>query len=1150
MNQKLLLPYTIFISLINIVNAQEDFNPDSILTQEQPLPEEYKETQNEAGFIQKVKKFITSDNGLIIAISAGAVILLIILTSIIYTIKKVRKEKEENPYIEASKQDFYNSSNGSMAMKYEGIPKKEVRSSDNTHRFNIGIPTAQDEEVPFPSNAPKIHAKNPTPMPNIRINDDLRFVSNNNTMNSNYSSNNRNNNTMNSNYSSSNRNNNTMNSNYSSNNRNNNTMNSNYSSNNRNNNTMNSNYSSNNNTMNLNYSPNNRINNTMNSNFNSNEFNNNTNNNNNNVAFFDTEDDEGNDYNASPFEKLIKNKPQPMNVFDRESNPNRTSSLIGEDDINRLNGLINNENSTDSFIQNYYGDGNNGKQNDSDIPPEFRNLKDYSVVHNFVPHRFDELEVEKGNMLKMVKSFEDGWALCFNTNTKKKGFIPKNKLRLIEDESKWNNNQAEGIEKNTMNNENVNGITNQPNNPLELNQNINDNKDIMNNNNNNNSNNNISSNNNKADHPIEKDKINNQAISTNTNNDDGIKVIPEFDKGKLILQKTDIENNKSFNQVVIEDNMVSYDSCHVIIDYTDTSTSFNTSNLNNSTLQSPNGSNEESSIGRNVLVDSLLKPRNFVPTKSKLQSMEFGSEMDDDDNDDDNNEDNEENVDESVDEYPNDNSLSDASVQQLSLGRQLLSYQTTTEQVGKHQRKRSASQPLLPSDDIVSPLPMNKTRPRSKSQGRMSFYDENRRRSNRLSGFNRDSQLSIDTNFNRNMVEGRGRDVNPRFNDNRDNFNAISPKNNYNYMSEPRRKNTDFDEISPKPNYDTEPRGRDEREFNRDPRFERNERDYNPRMMRSPQPGEYRNRSKSRSPSRAGEYRGDLRSPSNASSYRGEPRTPTGNRSFRSEPRTPTANNSFRGEPRSPRTPTANNSFRGGEPRTPRTPTANNNFRGGEPRSPRTPTSNNSFRGGEPRTPTSNNSFRGGEREPRLPTQSSSFRGGEREPRLPTQSSSFRGGEREPRLPTQSSSFRGGEREPRLPTQSSSFRGGEREPRLPTQSSSFRGGEREPRLPTQSSSFRGGEREPRLPTQSSSFRGGEREPRLPTQSSSFRGGEREPRLPTQSSSFRGGERDPMLPTQSSSFRNEKIKPVNEYYDEPRNHINYRNEQKPQFYNQF
>lgn len=162
-----------------------------------------------------------------------------------------------------------------------------------------------------------------------------------------------------------------------------------------------------------------------------------------NRGSIDTEDDdELNNGNVS-FEKLIKDKPQPINVFDRESNPNRTSSLLGEDDIKRLNGYLdkNNKNlsvNDDSFIPSYYGESNNNNMKEenniqSDIPFEFRNLETYRVIHNFAPHRFDELAVEKGHLLKLIKSFEDGWALCYNIDTNNKGFIPKNKLRLVEE---------------------------------------------------------------------------------------------------------------------------------------------------------------------------------------------------------------------------------------------------------------------------------------------------------------------------------------------------------------------------------------------------------------------------------------------------------------------------------------------------------------------------------------------------------------------------------------------------------------------------------------------------------------------------------------------------------------------------------------------
>jgi len=68
----------------------------------------------------------------------------------------------------------------------------------------------------------------------------------------------------------------------------------------------------------------------------------------------------------------------------------------------------------------------------SSIPEEYEKYKTYRIVRKFTPQRNDELVVEIGNMVKLIKSFEDGWTLCYNIDTKKEGYIPKNKLAPLD----------------------------------------------------------------------------------------------------------------------------------------------------------------------------------------------------------------------------------------------------------------------------------------------------------------------------------------------------------------------------------------------------------------------------------------------------------------------------------------------------------------------------------------------------------------------------------------------------------------------------------------------------------------------------------------------------------------------------------------------
>jgi len=70
------------------------------------------------------------------------------------------------------------------------------------------------------------------------------------------------------------------------------------------------------------------------------------------------------------------------------------------------------------------------------IPDEYERFKTFKVVRKFTPQRNDELVVEIGNLVKMIKSFEDGWTLCYNIDTRKEGYIPKNKLASLDQPTK------------------------------------------------------------------------------------------------------------------------------------------------------------------------------------------------------------------------------------------------------------------------------------------------------------------------------------------------------------------------------------------------------------------------------------------------------------------------------------------------------------------------------------------------------------------------------------------------------------------------------------------------------------------------------------------------------------------------------------------
>jgi len=127
-----------------------------------------------------------------------------------------------------------------------------------------------------------------------------------------------------------------------------------------------------------------------------------------------------NNWNPSDSPKL--NSSSNNNSLAPPNEPKRVTSITFEEQQNYSNLLkknLGNENNSNTY----------GKKN---IPEEFEKYKTYKVVRKFTPQRNDELVVENGHLLKMIKSFEDGWSLCYNIDTKKEGYIPKNKLAPVD----------------------------------------------------------------------------------------------------------------------------------------------------------------------------------------------------------------------------------------------------------------------------------------------------------------------------------------------------------------------------------------------------------------------------------------------------------------------------------------------------------------------------------------------------------------------------------------------------------------------------------------------------------------------------------------------------------------------------------------------
>jgi len=298
---------TSFIVLINLVNA-EGFNNDNVVDTEGMNNNNVMNTEGinnnnvmnseginnhskEKTFIEKAKNYVTTKPGMYIAIGVCAFLALILLFSIILIVKKVKKRKNNVPYIEPSRQELYANENSKSYISdnsnYCSLPIKDMRNSN----FNIGIPKAQNnynnisgsyDTLPLPGSLP--HPNNSAIIPKIRINDE--------TLKSNYSFGRKN---------------------------------------------IPINQFGNSIPMQPSFNVNPNINSNM-----TNEI----------------EDIN----NRPPFENRIDERPQPINVFDRESNPNRTSSLMDEDDIDILNSYLNDSRNTidedDNIIPNYYDQKN------------------------------------------------------------------------------------------------------------------------------------------------------------------------------------------------------------------------------------------------------------------------------------------------------------------------------------------------------------------------------------------------------------------------------------------------------------------------------------------------------------------------------------------------------------------------------------------------------------------------------------------------------------------------------------------------------------------------------------------------------------------------------------------------------------------------
>lgn len=62
------------------------------------------------------------------------------------------------------------------------------------------------------------------------------------------------------------------------------------------------------------------------------------------------------------------------------------------------------------------------------LPQEDNKRPRLPVIHAYMPLRDDELEVNLGDVIEVLESFEDGWVLGVKVGTDEKGFVPGNSL--------------------------------------------------------------------------------------------------------------------------------------------------------------------------------------------------------------------------------------------------------------------------------------------------------------------------------------------------------------------------------------------------------------------------------------------------------------------------------------------------------------------------------------------------------------------------------------------------------------------------------------------------------------------------------------------------------------------------------------------------
>jgi len=421
----------------------------------------------------------------------------------------------------------------------------------------------------------------------------------------------------------------------------------------------------------------------------------------------------------SSYDDINKGRPEPQNIFDGGFYPNRSSSLLGEDDFKGLNVIMNekDENSitiTNEEKSNIKPNNNENTIDFENIPDEFKDLKTYRVIHKFKPHRDDELMVEKNHLLKVLKTFEDGWAFCYSINNKDKGFIPMNKLRLEDEKPSESENEQNGALTRTNADNTLNTLGSNTASTKEIISNIMNIKKM-------------------DDFEVKQGSDINEITN---------KLSPSSEQDKLTFKYDEGEESEE-HRIIIEDNTLSHDnSCHVVFDYTDTTAN---SFINYPSLGIQYDSQQQySQSSQDFGIDTYLNVRkSFVPTKSKLHSMEIGNDTTTDDSID--------NINYYINNsiINNSSSFSQQSVQNLSLSRQL--FTATPSGLNPKRHKRSSSQPALISEDEFDVVPkQNKNsslgRLRSKSNGRLETEYDNRRRNMYPAG-NIDAKFTNDVRY-------------------------------------------------------------------------------------------------------------------------------------------------------------------------------------------------------------------------------------------------------------------------------------------------------------------------------------------------------------------------------------------------------------------